>query len=69
MGYKINHFVFYGFQMQKYGIPLDLGFSPRESVLLYDAMVHIWPEWTRMQVCAYLHSMAEISRSLAVAVH
>uniref|UniRef100_A0A671EJ15 DExD/H-box helicase 60 n=1 Tax=Rhinolophus ferrumequinum TaxID=59479 RepID=A0A671EJ15_RHIFE len=35
--------------MQKYGIPLDLGFSPRESVLLYDAMVHIWPEWTRMQ--------------------
>ncbi|XP_074194396.1 putative ATP-dependent RNA helicase DDX60 isoform X2 [Rhinolophus sinicus] len=38
----INH-------MQKYGIPLDLGFSPRESVLLYDAMVHVWPEWTRMQ--------------------
>ncbi|XP_019506118.1 PREDICTED: probable ATP-dependent RNA helicase DDX60 [Hipposideros armiger] len=35
--------------MQKYGIPLDLGFSPRESVLLYDAMVHVWPEWTRVQ--------------------
>ncbi|XP_036089514.1 probable ATP-dependent RNA helicase DDX60 isoform X2 [Rousettus aegyptiacus] len=35
--------------IKKYGIPLDLGFSPRESILLYDAMVHIWPEWTRMQ--------------------
>ncbi|KAG8504604.1 putative ATP-dependent RNA helicase DDX60 [Galemys pyrenaicus] len=31
------------------GIPLDLGFSPRECILLYDAMVHIWPEWPRMQ--------------------
>ncbi|XP_039731718.1 probable ATP-dependent RNA helicase DDX60 [Pteropus medius] len=35
--------------IKKYGIPLDLGFSPRESILLYDAMVHVWPEWTRMQ--------------------
>ncbi|XP_037008816.2 probable ATP-dependent RNA helicase DDX60 isoform X1 [Artibeus jamaicensis] len=35
--------------LEKYGIPLDLGFSPRESILLYDAMVHVWPEWTRMQ--------------------
>ncbi|XP_066243836.1 probable ATP-dependent RNA helicase DDX60 isoform X2 [Saccopteryx leptura] len=33
--------------IEKYGIPFDLGFSPRESILLYDAMVHIWPEWTR----------------------
>ncbi|XP_015423966.1 PREDICTED: probable ATP-dependent RNA helicase DDX60 [Myotis davidii] len=35
--------------IKKYGIPLDLGFSPRESILLYDAMVHVWPEWTRMK--------------------
>ncbi|KAM7143068.1 putative ATP-dependent RNA helicase DDX60 [Molossus nigricans] len=35
--------------IEKYGIPIDLGFSPRESILLYDAMVHVWPEWTRMQ--------------------
>ncbi|XP_035887876.1 probable ATP-dependent RNA helicase DDX60 [Phyllostomus discolor] len=35
--------------LEKHGIPLDLGFSPRESILLYDAMVHVWPEWTRMQ--------------------
>uniref|UniRef100_A0A9L0SM86 DExD/H-box helicase 60 n=1 Tax=Equus caballus TaxID=9796 RepID=A0A9L0SM86_HORSE len=35
--------------IEKYGIPLDLGFSPRESILLYDAMVHVWPEWPRMQ--------------------
>ncbi|KAK1343074.1 hypothetical protein QTO34_015846 [Cnephaeus nilssonii] len=35
--------------VKKYGIPLDLGISPRESILLYDAMVHVWPEWTRMQ--------------------
>ncbi|CAK6445819.1 unnamed protein product [Pipistrellus nathusii] len=35
--------------IKKYGIPLDLGFSSRESILLYDAMVHVWPEWTRMQ--------------------
>ncbi|KAM8765093.1 putative ATP-dependent RNA helicase DDX60 [Rhynchonycteris naso] len=33
--------------IEKYGIPFDLGFSPRESILLYDAMVHVWPEWTR----------------------
>lgn len=32
-------------------MPLDLGFSPWESILLYDAMVHLWPEWPRMQVC------------------
>ncbi|KAF5923476.1 hypothetical protein HPG69_006647, partial [Diceros bicornis minor] len=35
--------------IEKYGIPSDLGFSPRESILLYDAMVHVWPEWPRMQ--------------------
>ncbi|KAG8520068.1 putative ATP-dependent RNA helicase DDX60, partial [Galemys pyrenaicus] len=35
--------------IKKHGIPLDLGFSPRESILLYDAMVHIWPEWPRIQ--------------------
>nr|XP_058158354.1 probable ATP-dependent RNA helicase DDX60 [Dasypus novemcinctus] len=35
--------------IQKYGFPVDLGFSPRESILLYDAMVHIWPEWSRRQ--------------------
>ncbi|XP_057576651.1 probable ATP-dependent RNA helicase DDX60 [Hippopotamus amphibius kiboko] len=35
--------------IKKYGIPVDLGFSPRESVLLYDAMAHIWPEWPRVQ--------------------
>ncbi|XP_054557102.1 probable ATP-dependent RNA helicase DDX60 [Talpa occidentalis] len=35
--------------IKKCGIPLDLGFSPRESILFYDAMVHIWPEWPRMQ--------------------
>ncbi|XP_054557105.1 probable ATP-dependent RNA helicase DDX60 [Talpa occidentalis] len=39
---NVNH-------IKKYGIPLDLEFSPRESILLYDAMVHIWPEWPRMQ--------------------
>ncbi|XP_012580245.1 PREDICTED: probable ATP-dependent RNA helicase DDX60 [Condylura cristata] len=35
--------------IKKCGIPADLGLSPKESVLLYDAMVHIWPEWPRMQ--------------------
>ncbi|XP_006896731.1 PREDICTED: probable ATP-dependent RNA helicase DDX60-like [Elephantulus edwardii] len=35
--------------IKKYGIPSDLGFSPRESILLYDAMVHVWPEWSRMK--------------------
>ncbi|XP_006864613.1 PREDICTED: probable ATP-dependent RNA helicase DDX60-like [Chrysochloris asiatica] len=35
--------------IKKYGVPLDLGLSPRESILLYDAMVHVWPEWSRMQ--------------------
>ncbi|XP_037382592.2 probable ATP-dependent RNA helicase DDX60 [Talpa occidentalis] len=35
--------------IKKCGIPLDLGFSPQESILFYDAMVHIWPEWPRMQ--------------------
>ncbi|XP_027622588.1 probable ATP-dependent RNA helicase DDX60 isoform X2 [Tupaia chinensis] len=35
--------------IKKYGIPSDLALSPRESILLYDAMVHIWPEWSRMQ--------------------
>uniref|UniRef100_A0A7N4NJH4 DExD/H-box helicase 60 n=1 Tax=Sarcophilus harrisii TaxID=9305 RepID=A0A7N4NJH4_SARHA len=35
--------------IEKYGIPLDLGFSPRESIQLYDAMVQIWPEWPRVQ--------------------
>ncbi|XP_049719778.1 probable ATP-dependent RNA helicase DDX60 [Elephas maximus indicus] len=35
--------------VKKYGIPLDLGLSPRESILLYDAMVHVWPEGSRMQ--------------------
>ncbi|XP_060027598.1 probable ATP-dependent RNA helicase DDX60 [Erinaceus europaeus] len=38
----VNHII-------KHGIPVDLGFSPRESILLYDAMVHIWPGWPRMQ--------------------
>ncbi|KAM9607634.1 LOW QUALITY PROTEIN: putative ATP-dependent RNA helicase DDX60 [Trichechus inunguis] len=36
--------------IKKYGIPLDLGFSPQERILLYDAMAHIWPEWSRMQL-------------------
>ncbi|XP_062055389.1 probable ATP-dependent RNA helicase DDX60 [Lepus europaeus] len=35
--------------IEKYGVPADLRFSPRESILLYDAMVHIWPERSRMQ--------------------
>ncbi|XP_043828234.1 probable ATP-dependent RNA helicase DDX60 [Dromiciops gliroides] len=35
--------------IEKYGIPSDLGFSPRESIQLYDAMVRIWPEWPRLQ--------------------
>uniref|UniRef100_A0A5F8GWE2 Helicase ATP-binding domain-containing protein n=1 Tax=Monodelphis domestica TaxID=13616 RepID=A0A5F8GWE2_MONDO len=33
--------------IEKYGIPSDLGFSPRESIQLYDAMVQVWPEWPR----------------------
>ncbi|XP_056658848.1 probable ATP-dependent RNA helicase DDX60 isoform X2 [Monodelphis domestica] len=35
--------------IEKYGIPSDLGFSPRESIQLYDAMVQVWPEWPRVQ--------------------
>ncbi|XP_044537615.1 probable ATP-dependent RNA helicase DDX60 [Gracilinanus agilis] len=35
--------------IEKYGIPLDLAFSPRESIQLYDAMVQVWPEWPRVQ--------------------
>ncbi|XP_051822653.1 probable ATP-dependent RNA helicase DDX60 [Antechinus flavipes] len=35
--------------IEKYGMPLDLGFSPRESIQLYDAMVQIWPGWPRVQ--------------------
>ncbi|XP_054984026.1 probable ATP-dependent RNA helicase DDX60 [Sorex araneus] len=55
---KDNHFVIEHYHpcaaltlnhVKKYGIPLDLGFSPRETILLYDAMVHIWPEWPRIQ--------------------
>ncbi|XP_055970315.1 probable ATP-dependent RNA helicase DDX60 [Sorex fumeus] len=35
--------------IKKYGIPLDLEFSPRESIMLYDAMAHVWPECPRIQ--------------------
>ncbi|XP_054984020.1 probable ATP-dependent RNA helicase DDX60 [Sorex araneus] len=35
--------------IRKYGIPLDLEFSPRESIMLFDAMVHVWPECPGMQ--------------------
>lgn len=41
MGYKINDFAFYGFQVEKHGMPLDLGFPPWESVLIDGAVVHI----------------------------
>ncbi|XP_048364691.1 probable ATP-dependent RNA helicase DDX60 [Sphaerodactylus townsendi] len=33
--------------IEKYGIPLDMAFSPRESIQLYDAMLNSWPEWPR----------------------
>uniref|UniRef100_A0A6I8NBQ7 DExD/H-box helicase 60 n=1 Tax=Ornithorhynchus anatinus TaxID=9258 RepID=A0A6I8NBQ7_ORNAN len=37
--------------IEKYGIPSDLAFSPRESIQLYDVMADIWQEWPRAQVC------------------
>uniref|UniRef100_A0A6I8PC93 DExD/H-box helicase 60 n=1 Tax=Ornithorhynchus anatinus TaxID=9258 RepID=A0A6I8PC93_ORNAN len=35
--------------IEKYGIPSDLAFSPRESIQLYDVMADIWQEWPRAQ--------------------
>ncbi|XP_066488828.1 probable ATP-dependent RNA helicase DDX60 isoform X2 [Tiliqua scincoides] len=35
--------------IEKYGIPSDIAFSPRESVQLYDAMLNSWPGWPRAQ--------------------
>ncbi|XP_077209760.1 putative ATP-dependent RNA helicase DDX60 isoform X2 [Paroedura picta] len=35
--------------IEKYGIPLDIAFSPRESIQLFDAMLTNWPEWPRAQ--------------------
>lgn len=55
MGYKVNNVVFYGFQIEKYGIFLDFGFFFRESILFYDVMVYVWLEWLRMQVCVYIY--------------
>ncbi|KAM4708141.1 putative ATP-dependent RNA helicase DDX60 isoform 2-T2 [Discoglossus pictus] len=44
--------------MEKYGIPADLTFSPRESIQLYDIMVAVWPGWSRIKELdpeEYLH--------------
>ncbi|XP_027685077.2 probable ATP-dependent RNA helicase DDX60 isoform X2 [Chelonia mydas] len=34
-------------EIDKYGFPSDLAFSPRESILLYDSMVQVWENWPR----------------------
>uniref|UniRef100_A0A8D2JJ86 DExD/H-box helicase 60 n=1 Tax=Varanus komodoensis TaxID=61221 RepID=A0A8D2JJ86_VARKO len=33
--------------LERYGFPLDLSLSPRETVMLYDAMVNAWTNWPR----------------------
>ncbi|XP_066487732.1 probable ATP-dependent RNA helicase DDX60 isoform X2 [Tiliqua scincoides] len=43
--------------IEKYGIPSDVSFSPRESVQLYDAMLNSWPGWPRAQVNNVLESL------------
>ncbi|KAG6932369.1 DExD/H-box helicase 60, partial [Chelydra serpentina] len=35
--------------IEKYGIPSDIAFSPRESIHLYDMMAKVWEEWPRLQ--------------------
>uniref|UniRef100_A0A674I827 Helicase ATP-binding domain-containing protein n=1 Tax=Terrapene triunguis TaxID=2587831 RepID=A0A674I827_9SAUR len=35
--------------IENYGLPLDIAFSPRESIQLYDMMAKVWEEWPRLQ--------------------
>ncbi|EGW01370.1 putative ATP-dependent RNA helicase DDX60 [Cricetulus griseus] len=36
-------------QIEKYGFPSDLAFSPRESIQLYDTMLQVWKSWPQAQ--------------------
>ncbi|XP_053556211.1 probable ATP-dependent RNA helicase DDX60 [Bombina bombina] len=50
--------------MEKYGIPRDLDFSPRESIQLYDTMVTTWADWPNKEELdpeQYLHFKDKIA--------
>ncbi|XP_032154512.1 probable ATP-dependent RNA helicase DDX60-like isoform X6 [Sapajus apella] len=36
-------------EIEKYGFPPDLTFTPQESIQLYDTMVQVWETWPRAQ--------------------
>lgn len=45
MNKSLSIFLSLALQIEKYGFPLDLSLSPRESVLLYDTMVKVRENW------------------------